>query len=147
MPFRARVERTVRSIDTAEPQADRRRARVTHITFGVHLAAGELRIGADVTYRSKTYFDDQNDTPEFILRNTVIDGLANAHVTWVSAGDRWEVSAWGKNITDTCYLVVASDLTPFYANLAEYSSGAGNKMFAGDWSPRGMFGISVTFKE
>src|SRR5882757_9799761 len=39
MPFRARVERTVRSIDTAEPQAVRRRARVTPIAFGVHLAA------------------------------------------------------------------------------------------------------------
>lgn len=39
MPFRARVERTVRSIDTAEPQADRRRARVTHIAISVHRAA------------------------------------------------------------------------------------------------------------
>ena len=111
------------------------------------LAAGELRIGADVTYRSKTYFDDQNDTPQFILRNTVIDGLANAHVTWASADDRWEVSAWGKNITDTRYLVLANDLTPFYANLAEYSSSAGNKMFDGNWNPRAMFGISATFKE
>jgi iron complex outermembrane receptor protein len=110
------------------------------------LGGGELRLGADVTYRSKTYFDDQNDTPDFILRNTAIRGLANAHLTWDSGGDLWEVSLWGKNVTNTRYLVVASDLTPFYAKLAEYASGAFNKMFAGDWSPRSMFGISATFK-
>jgi hypothetical protein len=50
-------------------------------------------------------------------------------------------------VTNTRYLVVASDLTPFYASFAEYSSSAGNKMFAGNWSPRSQFGLSVTFKQ
>jgi iron complex outermembrane receptor protein len=118
------------------------------VHFGVApLGGGEIKMGADVTYRTKTYFDDQNDTPEFILRNTVIRGLVNAHATWVSARADWQVSLWGKNITDSRYLVVASDLTPFYASPAEYFSPAGNKMFAGDWNPRSMFGLSVTFKQ
>ena len=110
------------------------------------LGAGEVRLGADVTYRSKVYFDDQNDTPEFILKNTVIRGLTNAHLTWASNADTWEVSLWGKNITNTRYLIVASDLTPFYANLAEYASAAGNKMFDGNWSSRSLFGISANYK-
>jgi len=110
------------------------------------LAGGDVRFGADVTYRSKIYFDDQNQTPQFILQHTPIRGLVNAHLTWASADDRLELSAWGKNVTDTHYLIVASDLTAFYANPAEYTSSVGNKMFAGDWNAGSLLGISFTYK-
>lgn len=110
------------------------------------LGGGQVRFGGDVTFRSKTYFDDANDTPSFITRNTTIDGLLNVHATLVSPGDVWELSLFGKNVTDTRYLIVASDLTPFYANVPEYVSPAGNKMFAGDWNMPAMFGVSLTFR-
>jgi iron complex outermembrane recepter protein len=110
------------------------------------IAGGEIRFGGDVTYLSKIYFDAQNATPSFILNKTPIDGLVNLHLTWASQDDDWEVSLWGKNVTDSRYLIVASDLTPFYASFPEYKAPAGNKMFAGDFNPPAMYGISFTFK-
>ena len=107
---------------------------------------GEIRLGGDVTYRSKIYFDDQNDTPSFILNKTSVKGQVNLHLTWVAPNDLWQISLWGKNVTDSRNLIVASDLTPFYASFPEYKSPAGDKMFAGDFNPPATFGVSVTYK-
>ena len=109
------------------------------------LGGGRIQLGGDVTWRTRVYFDDGNTTPGFILNQTSIKGLVNLHLTWTSPNDRWEVSLWGKNVTNTRYVVLASDLTPFYTSPGEYFSTAGNKMFAGDFNVPSMFGLTATY--
>ena len=105
-------------------------------------------MGGDVTYKpsiSKT----KNDYP-FVSDNTV-SASANLHVNWLSADEAWEVSLWANNVNNKRYIINATDLTAFYATPPEFlaADAAGNsinKMYAGDWNPPRMFGISFTYK-
>jgi hypothetical protein len=106
--------------------------------------AAAVDLGGDVTFQSKVFFDDQNDAPSFILDKTAINGRTDLPASWMSPNDVWQISAWGKTVTGQHNLIVASDLTPFYTNLAEF--GAGKKMSASDWNSGATFGGTVTFK-
>jgi iron complex outermembrane receptor protein len=68
----------------------------------------------DWSYRSKTYKDALN-FPEVAQ-----DGyhLLNLSLTWISADGAWELSAFGKNVTDERYLVsgFANALTQGWAS-------------------------------
>ena len=111
------------------------------------MGGGELRAGADVTFQSKRYFADANDDQAFVLDKTSINGLVNFEFGWTSADETWELSIWGKNVTNKRYLNFATDLTSFYATPREYFSPAGNKMFDASWNTRPTFGVSLTFKK
>jgi len=129
-----------------------------HLTLGgdVHFvsalwAGGELRVGGDVTYQGRKYFENENNDYPFISDNTRIRGLANLHINWLSADEAWEVSLWANNVNNKRYIINATDLTAFYATPPEFlaADAAGNsinKMYAGDWNPPRMFGISFTYK-
>ncbi len=124
-----------------------------HVNLGAELHAtikalggGEVRAGGDVTFQSKRYFDDANETPPFVLNHTPIRGLINLHASWTSADGSLEATIWGKNLTDRRYLVFGTDLTVFYATPGEYFSPAGNKVFDTDWNLRPAFGLTLTYK-
>jgi len=129
-----------------------------HFTVGgdVHFvsplwAGGELRVGGDVTYQGRKYFENENNDYPFISDNTRIRGLANLHINWLSADEAWEVSLWANNVNNKRYIINATDLTAFYATPPEFlaADAAGNsinKIYAGDWNPPRMFGISFTYK-
>jgi hypothetical protein len=115
------------------------------------LAGGEVRIGGDVTYQGKKYFENENNDYSFITNNTRISGLLNLHANWTSADDVWAVSLWANNANNKRYLINAVDLTAFYATVPEFlaTDAAGNnvnKMYVGDWNAPRMFGISFTYK-
>jgi iron complex outermembrane receptor protein len=114
-------------------------------------AGGELRIGGDVTYQGRKYFENENNDYPFISDNTRIRGLANMHVNWTSADETWEASLWANNINNKRYIINATELTAFYATPAEFQAAdaAGNfinRMYAGNWNPPRMFGLSITYK-
>src|SRR5882757_7376050 len=114
-------------------------------------AGGELRVGGDVTYQGRKYFENENNDYAFISDNTRIRGLANLHINWTSADEAWEVSLWANNVNNKRYIINATDLTAFYATPPEFLAADApgnsiNKMYAGDWNPPRMFGISFTYK-
>ncbi len=121
-----------------------------HLGGDVHfiseaLSGGTVRIGGDVSFQTRRYFEDANSDASFIHGKSGIDGLVNLHAIWYSRNDTWEVSLWGKNITNDRYIVNSINLSPFYANIAEYTSGVGNSMNIVNWNPPSTIGITVTY--
>jgi iron complex outermembrane receptor protein len=84
--------------------------------------AGSLAVGGDYTYRSSQEFTVANDIPPDIRKLTEWRGIVNAHASWHSEKDRWEVSLWGKNIANRHYAVFAQDQTFAYATPAELAN-------------------------
>jgi iron complex outermembrane receptor protein len=66
-------------------------------------SAGSLTIGGDASYRS-SYFMDPNNTPLFEQGGYSLFG---AHVRYQSSDKRWEVTAFGTNLSDKRYLTNA----------------------------------------
>jgi len=62
--------------------------------------AWKLMLGGDVTYRS-SYFNDPNNTP---LLEQDAYSLLGAHLRFVSEDNRWEVTAFGTNLSDERYM-------------------------------------------
>jgi iron complex outermembrane receptor protein len=61
---------------------------------------GSLTLGGDLSYRSE-YFNDPNNTP--ILEQDAYS-LVGAHVRFQSSNERWELTAFGTNLTDERYM-------------------------------------------
>lgn len=70
----------------------------TTYTFGLSGGAA-LDLSAVYSAQSDFYFDPANSASQ--LEDGF--GLLDASVTWRSAGNRWVVSAWGRNLTDEEY--------------------------------------------
>ena len=62
--------------------------------------AGELRFFADYSYVDESFSDPSNDPDAFRMDSY---DLVNARITWLPPNGRWEVSAWGRNLTDETY--------------------------------------------
>ncbi len=58
-----------------------------------------LTLGGDLSYRSE-YFNDPNNTPLLAQDDYTLLG---AHARFVSSNERWEVTAFGKNLSDERY--------------------------------------------
>jgi len=110
------------------------------------LAGGTVRLGGDVTYRTRIYFNDANDAQPFIYDHTAIRGRVNLHASWSSHDETWEVALWGKNVTGQRSIVYSTELSFFYESFAEFTSGANNSLHVLGWSPPAFYGISVTYK-
>ena len=115
------------------------------------LGGGEIRVGGDVSYQGKKYFENENNDYSFITNNTRITGLVNLHANWTSANEAWAVSLWANNVNNKRYIINATDLTAFYATIPEFLAADTdgnkiNKMYAGDWNAPRMFGVSFTYK-
>jgi iron complex outermembrane receptor protein len=107
---------------------------------------GSVRFGGDVSYQSRRYFNSENVLFPFIYDRTSIRGLVNLHATWASSDEKWEVSAWGKNVTNTRTIIFANDLTAYYATPAELDN-PNNKIYDVGWTAPRTFGVTLTFRE
>ena len=110
------------------------------------LIGGSVRFGGDVTFQSRRYFNSENVYFSFIDDRTPIRGLVNLHATWASPDEKWEVSAWGKNVTNTRTIIFANDLTAYYATPAELGNPQ-NKIYDVGWTAPPTYGVTVTFRQ
>lgn len=70
---------------------------------------GDIRVQVDFNYQDDVYFDSLNNP----LLSQDSYTLYNARVSWHSADERWEVAAFGRNLTDEEYMVYGFDLSFF----------------------------------
>ena len=77
------------------------------------VSGAKIRARADWSYRSKTYKDALN-TPQLIQNGY---GLLDLGLTFISANGAWDISLFGKNVTDERYIVsgYANGLTQGHA--------------------------------
>jgi len=62
--------------------------------------AGDLRFFADYSYVDKSFSDATNDPTLFSMDSY---NLLSARVAWVPQSERWDLSAWGRNLADETY--------------------------------------------
>lgn len=77
---------------------------------------GELTLRGDVNYRSRTYNNPQNT----LVISQEGYALVNARLTWESADESWQVSAFVLNLTDKEYFTSAESIPAFGINNAVY---------------------------
>lgn len=89
---------------------------VLGLDYALPLAGdGTLDFSADATWRSKQYFESNNNPLVAQGAYWVIDLRA----TYTTPGKHWEISAIVKNLTNTQYLNFASDLTETFGVIQE----------------------------
>jgi iron complex outermembrane receptor protein len=106
--------------------------------------AGRLNFGADYTYHTKVFFDNANTAPAFLQQRSVWNGIVNAHLEYVSPGERWKVLVWGKNITAEEPVLHAADVTVLFQSVPELFSGAPDALFLVKYYPVRTWGVTVT---
>jgi iron complex outermembrane recepter protein len=104
--------------------------------------AGMVAFGGDYTYRSSEEFTVANDIPPFVRDVTAWHGIVNLHSSWTSQNDRWEVSLWGKNVTNQHYAVFAQDVTVEVASPPEFFNTA-NHFFSIQAGPFRSYGVTL----
>lgn len=57
---------------------------------------GQLSLGGDISYKGKQYFSETNDNAESAKAYTLFD----ATLTYTAPGEKWHVTAWGKNLSN-----------------------------------------------
>ena len=62
--------------------------------------AGNLRFFVDHAYVDKSFSDPSNDPSSFRMGSYA---LTNARISWYPQSERWELAAWGRNLTDETY--------------------------------------------
>ena len=70
-------------------------------SYRFDLGAGEVTLRADYSYRSRTANDAEN-TPELYSRRV---HLVDLGATYAGPGDRWSITAGGRNVFNTRYVV------------------------------------------
>ena len=106
--------------------------------------AGSISLRGDFTYKSKVFFTDENLDPSFVRDRSDHDGIVNARAAWTSANETWELSVWGKNITDKRVLNSAASLAPFYLTIPEVI--AGNDVFLTHYNDPATYGATLTYR-
>jgi iron complex outermembrane receptor protein len=107
--------------------------------------AGRMAIGGDYSYRSSEEFTVGNNTPQFIRDLSEWRGIVNLHASWSSQDERWEVSFWGKNITNRHYAVIAQDFTSAYASFADVVANQ-DHIFVIQSGPYQSYGVTLRTK-
>jgi iron complex outermembrane recepter protein len=85
---------------------------------------GTIAFGADYTYRSPIQLTVANDTPADVRPNTEWNGVINLRASWTSTDTRWQVSLWGKNVTNRHFTNLAADQSIFFLSQAEANNPA-----------------------
>jgi iron complex outermembrane receptor protein len=75
----------------------------------------------DVTYQTKVFFDQVNNTPGAILPSR---SLLNGRVQWDAANGKWSVAALGTNLANKEYYVSLFDLRAFGEGMESGQPGA-----------------------
>ena len=73
---------------------------------------GTFTFQTDFNYQDEVFFDALNNP----LLSEDDYWLWNARVSWTSVDEKWEVSAFGRNLGDEEYMVYAFDLSFFGFN-------------------------------
>jgi iron complex outermembrane receptor protein len=77
------------------------------VEYSVPLSSGaEISFGTDWSYRTKQYFNAVNQTEPTFAQDAY--ALGNARITYVSAGDRYSITGFVRNLTDEVYSVLAT---------------------------------------
>jgi len=117
-----------------------------HLSADVHFEVpqiqGMLAVAADYTFHSKAFFDDANDQPAFVVRQSVWNDVVNAHLEYTSDDSLWRASLWGKNLTDDRPLVHAADVSVLFDTFPELFSG-GSVLLA-KYYPERTWGFTLT---
>lgn len=72
------------------------------------IGSTELLVRGEYTYRDETASSATQPDPALMQEQR---NLVNARIGLQSAGGRWAVSLWGRNLTDQAYIVSAGDLS------------------------------------
>lgn len=75
---------------------------------------GALTLRSDLQYKSKTQLDVSNDPAMTAKYN----GVVNASLTYTFPNEKWELSVFGKNLTNVRTKQTAQDYSVFYPSPA-----------------------------
>jgi iron complex outermembrane receptor protein len=100
------------------------------IRYAFPLASGEASLQGDAQYRSTFFFSLTNFDATRVKGYT----LLNARVAWTTPDERWELAAFGKNLSDERYRTVGFEASDF-----------GGFTQVGYGEPR-WFGVSVSYR-
>jgi iron complex outermembrane receptor protein len=111
---------------------------------------GRIAFGGDYTYRNPMWLTvanaiPPNDTPAFLRDRTAWRGVVNLHSSWSSKDDRWELTFWGKNVTNRQFLNFAVDQTLFFESPDEANNPTNHIFNARLANPR-WWGVNLQFK-
>lgn len=82
--------------------------------------AGEVAVRTNVLYKSR-YFLNVNNDPNLTAK---LDNIVNAGIKYTTPGGRWELSLWGKNLTDKRTFVQKADRGIFIQEAGDFFAGA-----------------------
>ena len=82
--------------------------------------AGEVAMRANVLYKSRYFLNVDND-PNLTAK---LDNIVNAGIKYTTPGGRWELSLWGKNLTDKRTFVQKADRGIFIQEAGDFFAGA-----------------------
>jgi iron complex outermembrane recepter protein len=118
-----------------------------NLSGDVHFPApslgGSLSLAADYTYHSRIIFNKGDAYPGYIAGQTAWNRIINMHLDYLSEGQRWRTSIWGKNIANDRALLRASNVGVLFENLAEFAN-PDNSLYLVKYFPERTFGVSVT---
>jgi iron complex outermembrane receptor protein len=82
--------------------------------------AGKIAMRANVLYKSR-YFLETDNNPDVTAK---VDNIVNAGIKYMTPGERWEFSLWGKNLTDKRTFAVKNDIGLFIQDAGDFFAGA-----------------------
>jgi iron complex outermembrane receptor protein len=106
---------------------------------------GRIAFGGDYTYRSPMDLTVANNTPPDVRPLTAWRGVINLRASWSSEDSRWEVSLWGKNVTNRHFTNLAVDQSIFLLSPSE----ANNPMlhvYEGNLELPAWFGLTLRYR-
>lgn len=91
--------------------------------YDLDLASGaRLTFAADYSYRSKVPLAEANNVPDFLVDRSQVN-LLNGRVEYTSSNGKWNLSLWGKNLTNEAIVSGAYDMSTFTITPAERAAG------------------------
>lgn len=103
-------------------------------------SGGTLSLHGDVLYKSRAYLDVSND-PALTAK---YPGIVNASITYSLPNESWEISLYGKNLTDERTKLTAQDYSVFFFSGDDL--GEGKQAISTTYNPPLEWGISLRWK-
>lgn len=103
--------------------------------YTIDMGSGSLELRGDYTHKSVAYLEPTNAPYEA----QYLDGLANARLTYRSAGGNYEISGWVRNLTNNRALSRAVDLPILYFSDDRHAVTA-------QYTPPRTYGVTLTYR-
>lgn len=105
--------------DGTPPQGTVPNTFIASLNYASQLESGaELTFGVDFTHKDP-YGLEFNDTPQF---QSEVRSLVNARIGYTSPGGNWDLSVWGKNLTDEDIVIYGQDFWFTFYNTAAFTA-------------------------